>query len=147
MSLFETLTEDMKNAMRAKDAPRLSTIRMLISAIKYDRIEKQRELTEEEEIAFLSTQAKKRSESITAYQAANRPDLAETEQAELLVIQAYLPKQLTPDEARAVVLETIAELGLSGKAATGAVMKAVMPKLRGRFPGGEVKTLVEAALA
>jgi uncharacterized protein YqeY len=146
MGLHEKLTEDMKTAMRAREAARLSTIRMLIAALKNERIERGRDPTEDEEIAFLSTQAKRRQESITAFDAAGRTEMADTERAELAVIQTYLPAQLSADEVRGIIAEVIAELGATSKKDMGRVMGALMPRVRGRFPGGEVKGLVDAAL-
>lgn len=150
MSLKETLTQDMKAAMKARDSERLGTIRMLLSNLKNLEISQRTGtdvIDEQAELTFLATEAKRRRESIEAYEKAERQDLADKEAAELAVIETYLPRQLTPEEARGVVDEAIAETGASGPADMGRVMKVVIPRLKGRFPGKDVKGLVDSALA
>ena len=147
MSLQATITQDMKAAMKAREKMRLSTLRMLLSDLKNMRIQLQRDLTEAEEVSFLTTQAKQRQESIEAYDEAGREELAAREREELVVIKAYLPQQLTEDEAKALVIAAIAEVGATSKKEFGKVMRVVMPKLKGRFPGKGVKPLVESQLS
>jgi uncharacterized protein YqeY len=147
MALQDKLTEDMKVAMKARDADRLSVIRMLLSDVKTDRINLMRDLTDDEEIGFLSRQAKRRRESIDAYTAANREDLAAIERRELAVIETYLPQQLTVDEVKAVIATAIAEIGATSPKDMGKLMGVLMPRLKGRFPGKDVKPLAEAMLA
>lgn len=146
MALLEVLTNDMKEAMKAKAAERLNTIRLLISDLKTERINKMRDLTPEDELDFLSRQAKRRRESIESFEANGRTELAEVERGELAVIETYLPKQLTVDEAREVVRATISELGVTSKKEVSKLMGPLMAKLKGRFPGKDVKPLVDALL-
>ncbi|MGM0578605.1 MAG: GatB/YqeY domain-containing protein [Myxococcota bacterium] len=142
MALRDTLQEDMKAAMKARDRDRLGTIRMLLSEVKNAAIDKGRDLSEDEEISLLATQAKRRRESIESYEKGGRDDLAAKEQAELDVIEEYLPRPLTADEVRDLVLAAIAETGATGKKDMGKVMGRVMPQVRGRFPGKDVKPIV-----
>ena len=146
MALLEVLTNDMKEAMKAKAAERLNTIRLLISDLKTERINKMRDLTAEDELDFLSRQAKRRRESIESFEANGRAELADVERGELAVIETYLPKQLTVDEAREVISATIAELGVTSKKEVAKLMGPLMAKLKGRFPGKDVKPLVETLL-
>ena len=146
MSLRDRMTVDMKAAMKAREAARRDTLRMLLSALGNERIKLQRDLDEAEEIDFLATQAKRRRESIDAYEQAERQELADQERAELAVIEEYLPKQLSEDEVRALVRDAIEQTGASSKKDMGRVMGAVMPQLRGRFPGAGVKPIVDSML-
>lgn len=147
MALLDTLTQDMKSAMKARESDRLTTLRMLIAGVKNARIAKGSDLTDDEEFAFLATEAKRRRESLQSYTDAGREDLAEVEQKDLAVIENYLPKQLTEDEVREIIAEIMAETGASSKADMGKVMGKLMPQLRGRFDGGAAKGLVVAALS
>ncbi len=142
MPLLDQLTSDMKAAMKARDSATLSTVRMLISDLKNIRIDRGRDLDDQEAIAFLSTQAKRRRESIAAYEKAEREDLAQVERTDLAVIERYLPEQLDVDEVRDILRAVIEETGATSMKEMGKVMGAAMPRLRGRFPGGEVKNLV-----
>lgn len=146
MSLQQQLREDMKTAMKAREKTRLATIRLLLAAIKNVEIDKQRELKEDEELSVLTSQAKRRRESIELYEQGGRQELADQERAELGVIEEYLPKQLSSEEAREIILEVIASVGASTRKDMGKVMKEAMPRLKGRFPGKEVKGLVMAEL-
>ena len=123
MSLKDQITEDMKAAMRAKDAARLSTIRMLLAAIK------------------------QRKDSIAAFQSAGRTDLVDKETAELAVLQAYLPARLSADEVGAQVAAIIAELGAAGPGDMGKVMAAVKARLAGKADMAAVSAAVKAALS
>lgn len=147
MAVLDTLTADMKTAMRARDKERLSTIRLLISELKNEKIRKRSDLTESEEIDVLAREAKRRAESVEAYEKGGRQDLSEKEQAELVIIKEYLPQQLTPDEVLDMLKATIAEVGASSMSDMGKVMGKVMPKLRGRFPGKEVRPLLQTLLS
>lgn len=142
MSLIEQLSADVKTAMKARDNQRRDAVRLLLSELKRIEKDKGSELTEQEEIDALSTQAKRRRDSIDAYAKAGREDLQAVEEYELKVIEEYLPAQLTPEEAKAIVAEVVAEVGATSRKQMGQVMKEVMPKLKGRFPGKEVKGLV-----
>jgi uncharacterized protein YqeY len=145
MSLLDTLTADMKAAMKARDKERLQTIRMLISGVKNVLIDKP-SFSESDEVDYLSTEAKKRRQSIEAYEQAGREDLAEVERAELLVIEQYLPQQLGEDEVRTIVAEAIASTGASGASDLGKVMGAIMPQIKGRFDGAKVRPIVQDLL-
>jgi uncharacterized protein YqeY len=146
MALLEVLTNDMKEAMKARAAERLNTIRLLISDLKTERINKMRDLTPEDELDFLSRQAKRRRESIESFDANDRAELADIERSELAVIETYLPKQLSVDEVREIITTTIAELGVTSKKEVNKLMAPLMAKLKGRFPGKDVKPLVESIL-
>jgi hypothetical protein len=147
VSLLETLQTDMKEAMKARQADRLGVIRMLISDIKKILIDGQKsEITEDEVIAFLSTQAKRRRDSIDQYTKGAREDLAAIEQAELAIIETYLPQQLTVDEATDITREVIAAVGATSIKDMSKVMAGLMPRLKGRFPGKDVKPILESLL-
>lgn len=143
---FVQMKEDMKDAMRAKDAERLGTIRMLISAIKNKAIDLRRDLTEEEIVDVLSTESKKRREAIEQYTNGGRDDLAAKEEAELVVIGNYLPAPLTDEEVVALIVAAMDATGASAKKDIGKVMGIVVPQTKGRFDGGRVKDLVMARL-
>jgi uncharacterized protein YqeY len=145
--LIERLTQDMKTAMKARDNKRRDTLRLLLSGAKSTEKDKGDALDPQEEIAFLTTEAKRRRDSIEAYEKAERQDLADVEAFELTVIQEYLPEQLSADEAKEVIKEVIAEVEATSRKQMGLVMKAAMPKLKGRFPGKDVKDLVMELLA
>jgi uncharacterized protein len=146
VSLQEKLTADMKEAMKAREADRLSVIRMLLADIKKLAIDTQKQPTEEEEISFLSSQAKRRRDSIEAFTAGAREDLAATERAELAVIETYLPAQVSAEEVMAMAKEVIAEVGATTAKDVGKVMGKLSPKLKGRFPGKDIKPIVESLL-
>ncbi len=147
MALKETLDADMKAAMRDKDAPKLSVIRMLKSAIKYREIEVMKPLDDAGVLAVIATEIKRRRDSVEQYRAGNRADLADKEEAEILVLQAYLPAQLGEDELRAKVDAAIAKTGAQGPKDMGAVMKALLPEVQGRAEGKAVSDMVKARLA
>lgn len=142
----EQLKTDMKSAMKSREKLRLQTIRSLLASLKNAQIAKQGELSEDDVLGVLSTEAKKRRESQEAFAQAGRTDLAEQESAELKVIQDYLPAQLTDAEVNEMIDETIAQTGASSKADMGKVMGWLMPQLKGRFDGSRVKDLVLAKL-
>lgn len=146
MSLTDQLQADMKVAMKARDKLRLSTIRMILTDLKNEQIERRRELDEAEELAVLDRQARRRRESIKAYRDGGRPDLADSEAAELEIIKAYLPKPLTAEEVESMVKAIIDEVGATSKRDFGKVMKTIMPKVKGRFPGKEVQPIVNRLL-
>lgn len=135
MALNERIQADLKDAMRAGDALRRETLRMLISDMKYRRIELGKELGDEDIEAVLRRAAKTRLESVQQFEAGGRPELAAKERAELALIEAYLPKQMSLDEVRAAVRAAIAETGAASKKDTGLVMKALMAKHKGLIDG------------
>lgn len=147
MSLKEKINSDLKEAMKAKDKIRLQTIRSIRALIlEYEKSGKTEEMTPEHEIALLTSAAKKRKESIEQYKNADREDLVATEEAELKVIQEYLPKQLTEAEVFDKIKEIAAELGASSKQDFPKLMPAAMKSLKGQADGKMVKELVSKLL-
>ena len=146
MALIDTLKGDVKAAMKSGDKPRLATIRMLVAALQNERIARERELSADEELQLLATQAKRRRESIDLYTKGGRDDLAATEREELAVIEGYLPAQLTEEDVRGMVAEIVAATGAESMRDMGKVMGQLMPKLKGRFDGKLAKGLVQSAL-
>lgn len=146
--LKATLQHDLTEAMRAKDRVRAGTIRMALTAIATEEVagKEHRELSEEEVLRVVTKEAKKRREAAEAYTGAGRAELAEQEEAELAVLEVYLPAPLDDAELARLAQETVAELGVSGMAGMGQVMKAVQPKVAGRAEGGRVAAAVRAAL-
>jgi hypothetical protein len=146
MSVKAKLTEDMKTAMKAKDTAGLSTIRMLISSIKNKEIDQRRELTEDEVASVISTAVKQRRDSIEQFKAGGRQDLVDKEEAEVAVLLSYLPQQLTEDEIRDIVKSAIAETSSTSAKDMGKVMKAIMPKTKGKADGALVNKAVKELL-
>ncbi|SMP17938.1 hypothetical protein SAMN06265339_1570 [Desulfurobacterium pacificum] len=146
MGLKEKLLQDMKEAMKAKDKVKLSTIRMINSLIKNAEIEKRGELTDEEIVQLLMKYAKQRRESIEMYEKGGRQDLVEKEKAELAIVESYLPKQLSEEEIRDIVKQAIEETGASSVKDLGKVMKVVMPKVKGKADGSVVNRIVREML-
>lgn len=139
---FERIQADVKTAMRAKDRPRTTALRMFVSVLKNKQIDLRRDLTEEDILGVLSTEAKKRREAAAAYLEAGRDELAEKETAELALIEAYLPEQLSEEEVAGMVTEVIAEVGAQNPRDMGKVMGKMMPRIKGRFDGGKLKDIV-----
>lgn len=146
MSILDQLNEDMKTAMRAKEREKLTTIRMIKASIQNEEIKKGADLDEDEVLAILSREKKQRLESYAEFEKAGREDLTEKLQQELEVVEAYLPEQLSEDEVRALVEESINEVGAESMKDMGAVMSHVMPKLQGRADGSQVNTFVRELL-
>jgi uncharacterized protein len=145
--LMDKIAADIKEAMRAKDAARLSTLRLLKSAVEYHKIEKKQEqLTDVEVSAVIKKQIKQRQDSIEGFEKGGRADLIEKEKAELVVLKSYLPEELSPAQVEEVVKATIAEVGATTKTDMGKVMKAVQVKLAGRADNRLVSQLVSANL-
>jgi len=147
MSILDQLTEDMKQAMKAGDKERLTTIRSLRGQIKDAEINKRAVLSEEEELTALTNAAKKRKESIEAFSKAGRDDLAAKEKAELDVIQTYLPAPLTVEEIETIVQQAIAAAGAQTVKELGKVMQLVVPQTKGRADGKVVTDLVRSKLS
>jgi uncharacterized protein YqeY len=147
MALRERLDEDLKSAMRAKDSLRMNTIRGLKSAVKYREIELMKPLDEAGILGVAATEIKRRRDSVEQYRAGNRPDLADKEEAEIRLLQDYLPQQLLAEELEAKVDEVIARVGAKGPKDMGAVMKALLPDVQGRTDGKLVSELVKQRLA
>ena len=147
MSLKDQITDDMKAAMRAKDALRLGTIRMLLAAIKQREVDERIVLDDAAVVAIVDKSIKQRKDSITAFQGAGRTDLVDQETAELLVLQGYLPARLSAAETAAAVAAIVASLGASGPGDMGKVMAAVKAQLGGKAEMGAVSAAVKAALS
>ncbi len=147
MTIQERLTEAMKEAMKAKAALRLNTIRMMRTAIKNREIDARAELTEQEAIAVLSTLVKQRRESAEAYRSGGREDLAAKEEQELAVVQEFLPAQLDEAGIRDLIEKAVAETGATSMKDMGKVMKLVSAQTTGRADGRLVSELVKARLA
>ena len=147
MSLKDTITEDMKAAMRAKDAERLGAIRMLTAAIKQKEVDERVTLDDTAVIAIVDKLIKQRKDSIEAFEKAARQDLADKEKAELAVLSAYLPARMSADEVAAEVRAIVAETGAKGPADMGKVMGAAKQRLAGKADMGQVSAAVKAALA
>ncbi|WP_407275535.1 GatB/YqeY domain-containing protein [Halothiobacillus sp. DCM-1] len=140
------LTEDMKTAMKSGDKSRLGVIRLLLAALKQKEVDERIVLSDEDVLGILTKQAKQRRESIAQFQSAGRQDLVDAEQAELVIIESYLPASLDEPSIRAVIQAEIAVLGATGVAQMGAVMNAVRGKLAGRADMAQVSQWVKAAL-
>ncbi len=147
MSLQQQITEDMKSAMRAKDAERLTTIRMLTAALKQKEVDERVTLTDSDVLAIVDRLVKQRRDSIAQFDKAGRVDLVDKEKAEIEVLSAYLPKALTDDEIDAEIRRSIAAAGVSGPQAMGKVMADLKPRLAGRADMTRVSGMVKAALA
>ena len=147
MALKEQITEDMKNAMRAKDSERLGTIRLLLSAMKQKEVDERVVLDDAAVIAIVDKLIKQRKDSVEAFTKAQRMDLADKESAEITVLQAYLPQRLSADEVAAEVKAIVAELGAKGPGDMGKVMGAVKAQLAGKADMGQVSAAVKAALS
>ena len=143
MSLLAQIQQELKAAMLAKDADRLSTLRLLKSAIGYAQIEKKNEnLPEADLIAIVQKEIKKRRDAIEQFQAGGRPELAEKEESEIRVLEHFLPKQLTGEELEQLVREVIRDVGATGKKDMGPVIKAVQTKATGRADGKTISAVV-----
>ena len=147
MSLKEQITEDMKAAMRAKDADKLLAIRMLTAAIKQKEVDERIELTDAQLIAIVEKLIKQRKDSVAAYEAAQRQDLADKEQAEIAVLSVYLPAQLSENEIQAVIATAIAQTGASGPQDMGKLMAVLKPQLAGKADMAKVSIFVKKALS
>lgn len=145
--ISDTITKQIGEAMKAKDEVRLSTLKMLSSALNYEFINKQHKLSEEEELGVVRHEAKKRKEAIEAYQKAGAIDRAEKEKRELEVLQEFLPVEMSEEELNQLVNESINQLNATSIADMGKVMGVVMAKAQGRAEGGKVAELVKRMLS
>ena len=146
MSLRLQIAEDMKSAMRAKDVPRLSAIRLLMAAIKQREVDERIELSDDQVIAAIEKMLKQRRDSICQFESAGRQDLADTEKFEVSVLQGYMPQPLTDAEAEALVVAAIASSAAAGVKDMGKVMAIVRPQMAGRADMGKVSALIKAKL-
>ena len=146
MSLKEQITEDMKAAMRAKEAVKLGTIRLLTAAMKQKEVDERVELTDAHVLAIVEKMLKQRKDSITQFEAGGRQDLADIEKAEVVVLSGYMPAALSDAEVQAAVAAAVTETGAAGPQDMGKVMAIVKAKLAGRADMTAVSALVKAAL-
>ena len=147
MSLKAKVTEDMKAAMRARETARLSTIRMLLAAIKQREVDERVELTDADVLSIIDKMIKQRRDSIAQFEAGKREDLAAAERAEVALLGGYLPQQMSEAEIDAAVAEAIAATGAAGPTGIGKVMAVVKPKLAGRADMAVVASRIKAKLA
>lgn len=147
MSLKARINDDMKTAMRAKDAPRLSAIRLLLSAMKQKEVDERVELTDADVIAIIDKMLKQRRESIAQFEKGGRQDLAETEKFEVSVLQTYMPQALADDEINAEIAAAMQATGAKAISDMGKVMAILKPKFAGRADMGKVSALIRAKLA
>ncbi|MCL6264493.1 GatB/YqeY domain-containing protein [Craterilacuibacter sp. RT1T] len=147
MSLKSRITDDMKTAMKARDAARLSAIRLLMAAIKQKEVDERIELDDAAIVAVVDKMLKQRRDSVTQYEAGGRQDLAEQEKAEMLVLADYLPQQLSVAEINALIEAAVASSGAAGMQDMGKVMALLRPQLAGRADMAAVSALIKARLA
>lgn len=146
MTLKEKLQEDLKAAMKSKDALRLSVIRLAKAALMNQEIARGHELSDAEVVEVLAKEAKQRNDAIPEYEKAGRADIIATLRQEQAILQEYLPAQLDEEEVRRIVRETIAAVGATSKKEMGKVMSALMPKVKGRADGKLVNQIVNSIL-
>jgi uncharacterized protein YqeY len=146
MSLKEQLTEDMKSAMRAKETGRLAAVRLIISEVKRKELDEQTQLDDTQVLAVIEKMIKQRKDSISQFEAGNRPDLADIEKAEMVILSAYMPAGLSDEEIAAEVAAAVAETGATGPQDMGKLMGVLKPKLAGRADMTVVSGLVKKAL-
>jgi uncharacterized protein YqeY len=148
-TLKEQIQHDLHDAMRARDKVRSGTLRMTLTSITNAEVagDEARELSDDEVLKVVAKEAKKRKEASAAYTDANRPELAAVEEAELVVLEAYLPAQLDDDELRAIVARAVESTGATGMPQMGLVMKAAQAEVAGRADGGRVAAVVKQVLS
>ena len=147
MSLKVHINEDMKAAMRAKEADRLLTIRGLMAAMKQKEVDERITLDDAAIVGIVDKLIKQRKDSITAFEGASRQDLADKEKSEMAVLQGYLPERMSAEETAVAVQAIVIELGAKGQADMGKVMGVVKTRLAGKADMGQVSAAVKAALA
>ena len=147
MALKEQITEDMKTAMRAKDTARLGAIRLLLAAMKQREVDERITLSDSDVLSIIDKMIKQRRDSITAFEAAGRQELADAERFEVGVLQGYMPQQMTEAEIAAAVAEAVAASGAKSPQEMGKVIALLKPKLAGRADMGKVSGLVKAQLS
>ncbi len=144
--LKQKLTDDLKQALRAGQKTRISSIRLVLSSVNYAQIAKQAELTDADILGVIAKELRQRTESIEAFKKGNRPDLVAQEEAEVAILQIYMPKQMTRDEIVAEARRVIAEVGAQGIADKGKVMPKLIAQLKGKADGREINTVVTELL-
>jgi uncharacterized protein YqeY len=146
MSLKTRITDDMKDAMRAKATARLSTIRLLLAAIKQKEVDERVDVSDADVVAIIERMIKQRRESVTQFEAGKRPDLVAHERAEIDILQSYMPQALSDAEVDALIVAAVGQSG-GGMAAMGKVMAVLKPQLAGRADMGAVSAKVKAKLS
>ncbi|MBB1062786.1 GatB/YqeY domain-containing protein [Limosilactobacillus fastidiosus] len=146
MSLLQDLTSDMVSAMKNRDKETLGVVRMLKAAVQNEQIEQGHDLTSDEEVAVMAREYKQRKESLDEFKQAGRKDLVEKTEAEMKVVEKYMPQQLSEDDVKKIVNETIEQVGASSMKDFGKVMGAVMPKVKGQADGKLVNQTVKDEL-
>ena len=146
MDLKENLLLDMKEALKARNSLKLNTIRGLISEIKNREIDLRRKLDDDEIISLVSTQIKKRKEAATMFDQGGRSDLSEKENQEMIILQEYLPEQISKQELKDRIQKVILELGIVDIKDLGRIMKIVIPEIKGRADNGKIRDLVAECL-
>ena len=144
--ITDTISAKIMEAMKAHDEVRLSTLKLLSSALNYEKIEKMHDLSDEEELAVVMREAKQRRDSIEAYEKAGASDRAEKEKAELKILEEYLPAQMSDEELEGLVTQAISETGAHGMSDMGKVIGAVMAKASGKVDGSRVANAAKAKL-
>ena len=151
MTLQETIKGQIKEALLAKQTLRLSVVRSLVSGFTNELVAKQKKptdvLTDEEAMAVIKRQVKQRKDSIEQFTKGGRPELAESEQAELSVLETYLPQMMSHEEIKKIALAKKAEMGITDKNSAGKLMGAVMKEAKGQADGADVKAVVESLFA
>jgi uncharacterized protein len=147
MSLKARINDDMKAAMRAKEAERLGTIRMLLAAMKQKEVDERVELDDAMVVAIVDKLIKQRKDAAEQYTTGGRPDLADKEKSEITVLEMYLPQRMSADEIKAAIAAIVAEVGAAGPGDMGKVMGAAKQQLAGKADMGQVSAAVKAALA
>lgn len=144
--IAQKMQKQIGEALKAKDAVRLSTLRMLSSAFNYEKIAKQHELNDDEEVEVIKREAKKRRDAIEAYKKANAPDRAAAEEAELKILNEYLPEQMSDEDLEKIVTDAIAKTGAKEMKDMGKVIGMVMGQTKGQADGGRVSAIVKEKL-
>jgi uncharacterized protein YqeY len=145
--LKNRIQDDVKAAMKAKDKERLATLRLITAAIKQREVDDRAELSEEQVLAVLEKMIKQRRDSITQYERASRPELAQKEQSEIAIIEAYMPEGLSDDEIAELIQQAISETGAASMRDMGKVMGLLKPKMQGRADMGKVSGLIKQKLS
>lgn len=145
--ITDTIKQEIMEAMKAHDEVKLSTLRMLSSALDYEKIAKQHELSEEEELAIIRLEAKKRKDAIDAYTKADKPERVESEKGELAILEKYLPSQMDDAALEKIVDEVISQTGASSMVDMGRTIGAVVGRVNGQADGSRISGLVKSKLS
>jgi len=146
LSLRDDISKEVISALKAGEKLKLSTLRLLLSAVKYKEVDLKRPLDDDETRQIISTLIRQRQDSVEQFRKGGRPELADKEEAEIEILKAYLPPQMSEDELRAVVKDAAAKAGAAGPGDMGKLMKAVMPLVKGKAEGKAVSDMVKEVL-